>query len=85
MAARYLTPAEVADELRISPDTVYRLIAAGELAAIRVSPRILRIPIPAFETYRAARKPSPRRVVRRRVSTEPRLGEAVANHDLQPA
>jgi len=84
MAARYLTPAEAADELRISPDTVYRLIAAGEIAALRVSPRILRIPIPAFEAYRAARKPSIRRVVRRRVSSEPTLGEAMEKRDLQP-
>jgi excisionase family DNA binding protein len=84
MAPRYLTPAEAADELRVSPDTVYRLIAAGEIAALRVSSRILRIPIPAFEAYRSARKPSLRRVVRRRVSAEPTLGEALENRDPQP-
>ena len=34
--ARFLTPAEVADMLRVSTMTVYRLIKAGELPAVRV-------------------------------------------------
>jgi excisionase family DNA binding protein len=34
--ARFLTVAEVASVLRVSNMTVYRLIAAGELPAIRV-------------------------------------------------
>ena len=34
--ARFLTPAEVADLLRVSSMTVYRLIKAGELRAVRV-------------------------------------------------
>ena len=33
---RFLTPREVADLLRVSSMTVYRLIKAGELAAVRV-------------------------------------------------
>jgi excisionase family DNA binding protein len=34
--ARYLTVAEVADIMRVSTMTVYRLIKAGELRAVRV-------------------------------------------------
>ena len=34
--ARFLTVAEVADMLRVSSMTVYRLIKGGELRAIRV-------------------------------------------------
>ena len=34
--ARFLTVAEVAGPLRVSTMTVYRLIKAGELAAVRV-------------------------------------------------
>ena len=34
--ARFLTVAEVADLLRVSSMTVYRLIEAGELRALRV-------------------------------------------------
>lgn len=42
-ADRFLTVAEVAADLRISPDTVRRWIAAGKLPAVRVSARDLRI------------------------------------------
>jgi excisionase family DNA binding protein len=35
-SARYLTVAEVARMLRVSNMTVYRLVNAGELAAVRV-------------------------------------------------
>lgn len=34
--SRFLTVAEVAKELRVSSMTVYRLIKAGDLAAVRV-------------------------------------------------
>ena len=34
--ARYLTVAEVADILRVSTMTVYRLIKSGDLRAVRV-------------------------------------------------
>jgi excisionase family DNA binding protein len=83
MAARFLTPAEAAEQLRVSPDTIHRLISTGALAAIRVSPRVVRIPLPAFEAFQAGRKPSRRRVVRRSVGAEPRLGEATATRDPQ--
>jgi excisionase family DNA binding protein len=34
--ARFLTVAEVADHLRVSSMTVYRLVKAGDLPAVRV-------------------------------------------------
>jgi excisionase family DNA binding protein len=77
MNDRYLTPAEAAEQLRVSSDTVLRLIASGELAALRVSPRVIRIPVPAFEAFQAGRVPPKRGVVRRRAGTEPRLGETM--------
>jgi excisionase family DNA binding protein len=63
--ARYLTPSEAGTELCISTDTVLRLIASGDLPALRVSPRIIRIPVPAFVTFQADRRPARRAVVRR--------------------
>ena len=35
-APRFLTPTEVAEQLRVSTMTVYRLIKAGELPAARI-------------------------------------------------
>lgn len=46
---RFLTVAEVAGELRISPDTVRRWIKAGTLPAIRLSARDLRVERAQFE------------------------------------
>jgi len=71
---RYLTPAEAATELRVSTDTVLRLIASGELAALRVSSRIIRIPAPAFDAFQAGRHLSRRAVVRHRRRTEVTFG-----------
>lgn len=81
---RFLTPAEAASVLRVSTDTVLRLISAGTLPAIRVSPRLIRIPGPAFEAYQAGRAPSRRRVVTRPTSTEPSLGAGERIPDRQP-
>ena len=67
MDKRYLTPSEVASELRVSTDTVLRLIDRGDLPAIRVSERIYRIPAPAFARYERGAV-SRRRVVRRQVN-----------------
>jgi excisionase family DNA binding protein len=60
---RFLTPAEAAAELRVSSDTILRLINSGELPAIRISQRIIRIPRPAFEFFRSGRKPTRRKVI----------------------
>jgi excisionase family DNA binding protein len=71
---RFVTPAEAASVLRVSTDTVLRLISAGTLPAIRVSPRLIRIPAPAFDAYQAGRAPGRRLVVTRPTSSEPSLG-----------
>jgi excisionase family DNA binding protein len=81
---RFITPAEAATTLRVSTDTVLRLIAAGDLPAIRVSPRLIRIPTPAFEAYQAGRMPKRRTVVRRTRKTEVMLGAQERTSDPQP-
>lgn len=47
---RFLTVAEVATLLRVSKMTVYRLLHAGELTAVRVG-RSFRVPSEAVEAY----------------------------------
>jgi excisionase family DNA binding protein len=85
MDARYVTPSEAATELRVSTDTVLRIISSGELPALRVSPRIIRIPVPAFVAFQAGRRPTRRAVVRRKRPTEAPLGAGERTPDLQPA
>lgn len=48
---RFYTPAEAAQQLGVSSTTVMKLIHGGRLPAVRVSERIYRIPIPAFERF----------------------------------
>ncbi len=50
----FLTPHEVAETLRVSDMTVYRLIKSGELRALRVG-RSYRISEDDFDAYVAAR------------------------------
>ena len=50
---RYLTVAEVADVMRVSKMTVYRLIHAGEMPAVRVG-RSFRVPQDALDLYLAS-------------------------------
>lgn len=52
--SRFLTPAEVADLLRVSSMTVYRLIKAGELRAARIG-KSYRISEDDVDAYLAAR------------------------------
>ena len=52
--ARFLTPAEVADLLRVSSMTVYRLIKSGELRAARIG-KSYRISEDDVDTYLQAR------------------------------
>ena len=49
-AVAFLTVAEVAAIMRVSKMTVYRLVHAGELAAVRVG-RSFRVPEPAVRNY----------------------------------
>ena len=49
---RLFTVKEVAGQLRIASDTVYRLINQQELEAVKVAgPRSLRVPESALEAY----------------------------------
>jgi excisionase family DNA binding protein len=50
--ARFLTVAEVADIMRVSKMTVYRLVHAGEMPAVRVG-RSFRVPQDALDHYLA--------------------------------
>jgi excisionase family DNA binding protein len=52
--SRFLTPAEVADLLRVSSMTVYRLIKSGELRAARIG-KSYRISEDDVDTYLQAR------------------------------
>ena len=54
-----LTPHEVAHMLRLSHDSVYRLIRCGELPGLRVARRAFRIPRHAVEAVLAGRYPTP--------------------------
>jgi excisionase family DNA binding protein len=57
--ARKLTVAETAERLKVSIDTVHRLIADGELVAIDVATRgtrrNLRVPVADIEKFEARR------------------------------
>ena len=52
-APRFLTVAEVADLLRVSKMTVYRMVHAGDLPAVRVK-RSFRVPLKAVEELSAS-------------------------------
>ena len=52
--ARFLTVAEVADQMRVSNMTVYRLIKAGEIGAVRVG-KSYRIAEDDMDRYLASR------------------------------
>lgn len=62
MAKLYYTPREVAEILAISDDAVLDLVNGGSIPALRVSPRITRIPIAAFDLWREGFTPRRRRV-----------------------
>lgn len=47
---RFLTVAEVADEMRVSRMTVYRLVHSGEIPAVRVG-KSFRVPVEALQHY----------------------------------
>ena len=75
MEQLYYTPREVAAILRISDDAVLDLIHRGELPALRVSARLIRIPVAGFDAWREGRKPRRRRVVIRTASNRIAIGE----------
>jgi excisionase family DNA binding protein len=78
----YYTPREVAAALAVSDDAVLDLIDRGELPALRVSPRIIRIPIVAFDLWRNGVRAKRRRVGIRPSTHEIGIG---ADEDLGEA
>jgi excisionase family DNA binding protein len=71
MTKLYHTPREVAEILDISDDSVVEMVKRGDMPGLRVSPRITRIPIAAFDQWREGYRPRRRTVsigrARRRV------------------
>lgn len=45
----YFTIKEVAAHLRVTPETIKRRIRAGDIKAVRLGPRIIRIPTASLE------------------------------------
>jgi excisionase family DNA binding protein len=78
VARLYYTPKEVAEILGISDDAVLDLVNRGDLPALRVSPRITRIPIAAFDLWREGFRPR-----RRRVTIGPARREVTVGADEQ--
>lgn len=62
MAKLYYTPREAAEILAISDDAVLDLVKRGEIPALRLSTRITRIPMVAFDRWREGYRPRRRRV-----------------------
>src|SRR6056297_1276935 len=58
VSTQLLTAAEVADQLRVSTMTIYRLIRSGELTAVRVG-RNYRVPVVELERYLTAQVVDP--------------------------
>lgn len=49
----YIKVAEIAEDLRVTPMTVYRMISAGTLPALRLGRRTYRVRRTDYETYKA--------------------------------
>lgn len=68
-SAEFLTVAEVADRLRVTERFIRRLIASGELEAVRIGSRVVRIRSvemdallsPAYRTWKGAPASQPAR------------------------
>jgi excisionase family DNA binding protein len=77
VAKRFYTPQEAADLLGVSSTTVMSRIHDGALPAVRVSDRIYRIPIPAFERFVSTAPERSFEIRYRRVARVKRLGEPI--------
>lgn len=53
---KYYKVAEVASILRVKKEFVYELVESGQLKALRLSPRRIRIPATALEEFEASRQ-----------------------------
>ncbi len=77
IARRFYTPTEAAQQLGVSSTTVMNLIHDGRLPAVRVSERIYRIPIPAFERFASGEAPPDFGASRETVENLGAFGESV--------
>jgi excisionase family DNA binding protein len=82
---RWYTIKEVAERLRVSHDTVARMVARDELPSIRVSSRIVRIPAPALHRFETGVTVERRGVVRRRVREGVTFGAGEPTSSLEAA
>lgn len=82
---RWYTIKEAADRLRVSHDTVTRMVEREELPAIRVSARLIRIPAPALHRIERGAAVARRHVVRRKASMAVDLGAGESIPIAEPA
>lgn len=80
MEQRYYTPREVAEQLRVSPTTVMKLIHDGRLYAVRVSERIYRVPVGAVNRLHVGSSHA-YEPVEESVDVLPALGEPLETRD----
>lgn len=80
-AKRFYTPQEAAALLGVSSTTVMSRIHDGALPAVRVSERVYRIPIPAFERFVSTTDKAEVEIRYRRVARVKRLGEPIVRAD----
>jgi excisionase family DNA binding protein len=78
---RFYTPREVARLLGVSATTVMMRIHDGALPAVRVSDRIYRIPVAAFERFVSVEAAPDFEIRYRRVKRVRRIGEAIVPAD----
>jgi excisionase family DNA binding protein len=77
MTKRFYSPQEVARLLGVSSSTVMTRIRDGVLPAVRVSDRIYRIPIPAFERFVSRQPARTFEIALRPVRRVKKLGEVI--------
>jgi excisionase family DNA binding protein len=75
---RFYWPQEAAQMLGISAATVMTRIRDGELPAVRVSRRLYRIPVPAFDRLVSNQPGGTFEITYRRVNRVKKLGETIA-------
>ena len=75
MVQRLLTAAEVADQLRVSTMTIYRLIRSGELPAVRVG-RNYRVRANELEAYLQGQVVDPATLDLEGMAADDRQGDA---------
>jgi excisionase family DNA binding protein len=63
MATDYLTTAELAQRLRLSPETIRQMAGTGKIPSLRISPKVIRFDLQAV-TQAIQKRSTQRRVSR---------------------